>query len=75
MADIPWGRITEPLDFIGALVFLASDAYRKGDKKLLEKAVKNHLTMFKDNILHSDFLKENYYLSDTNNVKRKISQV
>lgn len=36
-----------------------ADAYKKGDEKLLEKAVKNHLTMFKENILESDFFKEN----------------
>jgi len=36
-----------------------ADAYKKGDKKLLEKAVKNHLAMFKDNILQSDFVEEN----------------
>jgi DNA-binding GntR family transcriptional regulator len=52
-----------------------ADAYKKGDKRLLEKAMKNHLTMFKENILQSDFVRENFSLSDTNNVKRKISQV
>jgi len=36
-----------------------ADAYKKGDGKVLEKAVKNHLAMFKDNILQSDFVKEN----------------
>ncbi len=35
---------------------IIADAYKKGDKKLLEKAVKNHLSMFKDNIIQSDFL-------------------
>jgi len=75
MAGIPWGRIAEPLDFIKASVFLASDAYKKADKRLLEKAVKNHLTMFKDNILQSDFVRRNFSLSDTNNVERKIFQV
>lgn len=35
-----------------------ADAYKKGDKKLLEKAVKNHLIMFKENILESDFVRE-----------------
>ena len=36
-----------------------ADAYEKGDKRLLEKVVKNHLAMFKDNIIQSDFFKEN----------------
>jgi len=36
-----------------------ADAYQKGDQKLLERAVKNHLVMFKENILKSDFLSEN----------------
>ena len=36
-----------------------ADAYKKNDKRLLEKAVKNHLTMFKENILQSDFVKRN----------------
>jgi DNA-binding GntR family transcriptional regulator len=36
-----------------------ADAYQKGDEKLLERAVKNHLVMFKANILKSDFLSEN----------------
>jgi DNA-binding GntR family transcriptional regulator len=36
-----------------------ADAYKKNDKRLLEKAVKNHLTMFKENILQSDFLRKN----------------
>jgi len=35
IAGIPWRRIEESLDFIGTLVFLASDAYRKGDKNCL----------------------------------------
>ena len=35
------------------------DAYQKGDQELLEKAVRNHLVMFKENILKSDFLSEN----------------
>jgi DNA-binding GntR family transcriptional regulator len=34
-----------------------ADAYKKGDKRLLEKAVKNHVIMFKENILHSDFVR------------------
>jgi DNA-binding GntR family transcriptional regulator len=51
------------------------DAYKQGDKRLLEKAVKNHVIMFKENILHSDFVRENFSVSDTNSVKRKISQV
>ena len=36
-----------------------ADAYQKGDQKVLEKAVRNHLVMFKKNILKSDFLSEN----------------
>jgi len=36
-----------------------ADAYKKGDEKLLERAVKNHLVMFKENILKSNFLKDN----------------
>jgi DNA-binding GntR family transcriptional regulator len=36
-----------------------ADAYRKGDEALLEKAVKNHLIMFKENILKSSFLSAN----------------
>jgi DNA-binding GntR family transcriptional regulator len=38
---------------------IIADAYKKGDGKALEKAVRNHLAMFKDNILQSDFVKEN----------------
>ena len=34
-----------------------ADAYKKNDKRLLEKAVKNHLSMFKENILQSNFVK------------------
>jgi len=36
-----------------------ADAYKKNDKRLLEKAMKNHLAMFKENILQSDFLRKN----------------
>jgi len=36
-----------------------ADAYQKADQQLLEKAVKDHLVMFKENILKSDFLSEN----------------
>lgn len=36
-----------------------ADAYHKADQKLLERAVKNHFAMFKENILKSDFLSEN----------------
>jgi len=36
-----------------------ADAYHKADEGLLEKAVRNHLVMFKENILKSDFLSEN----------------
>lgn len=35
-----------------------SNAYKKGDKKALERAVKNHLIFFRENILQSDFLRE-----------------
>ena len=38
-----------------------ADAYKKGDKNMLEKAVKNHLAMFKDNILQSDFVKKGFF--------------
>ena len=32
-----------------------ADAYKRGDKRLLEKAVKNHVITIKKNILQSDF--------------------
>ncbi|MFH1241373.1 MAG: GntR family transcriptional regulator [Pseudomonadota bacterium] len=34
------------------------EAYQKGDEKLLDRAVKHHLVMFRHNILKSDFLIE-----------------
>lgn len=52
-----------------------ADAYKKGSEKQLEKAVKNHLAMFKDNILQSDFVRENFSPSDTNNANLRVSQV
>jgi len=52
-----------------------ADAYKKDDKRLLEKTVQNHLAIFRENILQSDFVRENFSLTDTNNAKRKISQV
>jgi DNA-binding GntR family transcriptional regulator len=33
------------------------NAFKKGDEKLLTEAVKNHLAMFRENILGSDFVK------------------
>jgi len=36
------------------------DAYKAGDKKLLTKAVKYHLSMFMENILQSDFANKNF---------------
>ena len=36
-----------------------ADAYKRGDKGLLTKAVKNHLNMFKKNIFQSDFVTKN----------------
>ena len=39
--------------------YAIAQAYKEGDRKGLEKAVKNHLAMFKDNILRSDFFKKN----------------
>lgn len=39
--------------------FAIANAYKKGDEKLLVKAVKNHLIMFKENILESDFVTKN----------------
>ncbi len=35
-----------------------ADGYKKGNEGLLEKAVKNHLVMFKNNIVESNFLVE-----------------
>jgi DNA-binding GntR family transcriptional regulator len=51
-----------------------ADAYKKGDKRLLEETVKNHVMMFKENILHSDFVRENSSVSNTNNLNNKTSQ-
>ena len=39
---------------------IIADAYKNGDEKLLEEGVKNHLTMFKDHILQSDFVNKNF---------------
>ena len=36
-----------------------ADAFHEADQELLERAVKNHFIMFKENILKSDFLSEN----------------
>jgi DNA-binding GntR family transcriptional regulator len=52
-----------------------ADAYKAGDGKRLEKAVQHHLAMFKDNILQSDFVRENFSVSDNNNATTRISQV
>ena len=41
-----------------------ADAYQKGDKKELEGAVKNHLRLFRENILESDFVKKNFAKSE-----------
>jgi DNA-binding GntR family transcriptional regulator len=35
-----------------------ADAYKKGDEERLERAVKKHLIMFRDNILKSGFVRE-----------------
>lgn len=35
-----------------------ADAFKKGDRRLLEKAVKNHVMRFKENILQSDLVRE-----------------
>jgi DNA-binding GntR family transcriptional regulator len=37
--------------------FSIADAYKKGDAKLLTKAVSHHVEMFKKNILESDFVR------------------
>ena len=50
--------------------YAIAQAYKEGDRKGLEKAVKNHLAMFKDNILRSDFFKDNFAISVTNKIKR-----
>lgn len=34
------------------------DAYKKGDEERLAKVVKHHLSMFRDHILRSDFIKQ-----------------
>jgi DNA-binding GntR family transcriptional regulator len=37
--------------------FSIADAYKKGDARLLTKAVSHHVEMFKKNILESDFVR------------------
>lgn len=37
-----------------------ADAYKKGDEERLEGAVKKHLMMFRDNILKSDLVREDF---------------
>jgi DNA-binding GntR family transcriptional regulator len=39
--------------------YAIADAYKKGDEERLERAVKKHLIMFKENILKSDLVSEN----------------
>ena len=37
---------------------IIADAYKREDEALLTQAVKNHLAMFRENILTADFLKK-----------------
>ena len=39
--------------------YAIADAYKKGDKERLERAVKKHLIIFKENIFNSDLVSEN----------------
>lgn len=39
--------------------YAIADAYKNGDEEGLERAVKKHLIMFKENILNSDLVSEN----------------